>query len=131
MPFLCSTPAHSRSSVPSRREIAFATSAPLSGSGLINGIAIIHFAIKLVIMTSACRCFWKSGAKVRQKKRNIVCVIHTMFEKKNAIRAREVYLLRLEFLIIAWKIAAQIHSTTLIMILRKRGRSFMCQGRLV
>ena len=44
-PFLCLTPAHSRSSVPSRREIVSATSAPLSGSGLVNLIAISRVAI--------------------------------------------------------------------------------------
>ena len=46
MPFLCFASAHSRSSVPSIRKSEFATSTPLNGSGLINGIeAIILFGI--------------------------------------------------------------------------------------
>ena len=46
MPLLCLASAHSRSSVPSMRKSEFATSTPLSGSGLINGIeAIILFGI--------------------------------------------------------------------------------------
>lgn len=43
MQLLCLASAHSRSSVPSMRKIVFATSTPLSGSGLINGIEAIIF----------------------------------------------------------------------------------------
>ena len=64
MPKRCLTPAHSRSSVPSMRKSEFATSTPLSGSGLINGIeAIILFGVWLKIMTSACRLFLEIRCK--------------------------------------------------------------------
>ena len=45
MPLLCLASAHSRSSVPSMRKSEFATSTPLNGSGLMNGIAISCVAI--------------------------------------------------------------------------------------
>ena len=46
MPLVFLASAHSRSSLPSMRKSEFATSTPLNGSGLINGIeAIILFGI--------------------------------------------------------------------------------------
>jgi hypothetical protein len=44
VPLMCLASAHSRSSLPSMRKSEFATSTPLSGSGLINGIEAISRA---------------------------------------------------------------------------------------